>query len=107
MTNSEIIEVLDRVRTWPREQQEELARIALELESQHTTSHDLTDEQVLEVRRIRRDVRVGKIASDEQIAELRKACGLEAALLHRSSSTPRKYSLPHLRAQSARCNGGR
>ena len=76
MTNSEIIEVLDRVRTWPREQQEELARIALELESQHTTSHDLTDEQVLEVRRIRRDVRVGKIASDEQIAELRKACGL-------------------------------
>jgi hypothetical protein len=29
MTDSEIIEVLDRVRTWPRERQEELARIAL------------------------------------------------------------------------------
>jgi hypothetical protein len=63
-----------------------LARIALELESQYTTSHDLTDEQVLEVRRIRREVRVGKIASDEQIANSEKHAAYEAALLHRSNS---------------------
>ena len=76
MTSNEITEVLERVRLWPREQQEELARIALELESQYASPHHLTDEQAEEVRRIRREVRTGKIASDEEIAELRKACGL-------------------------------
>jgi hypothetical protein len=76
MTSNEITEVLERVRLWPREQQENLARIALELESQFASPHDLTDEQAKEVKRIRSEVRAGKVASNEEIAEFRKACGL-------------------------------
>ena len=34
MTNEQVKAVLDRVRTWPRERQEELAAIALELEAE-------------------------------------------------------------------------
>jgi hypothetical protein len=36
MTSDEIKTVLDRVRTWPRKRQVELARVALQIEAQDT-----------------------------------------------------------------------
>ena len=39
MTNKEITAILDRVRSWPEKRQEDLARIALELEEQDTRRH--------------------------------------------------------------------
>ena len=76
MTSKEITAILDRVRSWPEKRQEDLARIALELEEQDTRKHGLSDEQVEEVRRIRSEVRAGKIATDEEMAQLWKQCGL-------------------------------
>lgn len=76
MTREEITAVLARVRSWPPERQEDLARIAVELEEQDAADRALSDEQVEEVRRIRRAVRAGKIASDEEMARLWKQCGL-------------------------------
>ena len=76
MTSKEITAILDRVRAWPEKRQEDLARIALELEAQDASWHSLSDEQVEEVRRIRREVRAGKIATDEEMAQLWKQCGL-------------------------------
>ena len=34
MTNDDITAVLERVRTWPKERQEDLARLALQIEAQ-------------------------------------------------------------------------
>ena len=76
MTSKEITAILERVRSWPQERQEDLARIVLELEEQDTRSHGLSDEQVEEVRRIRFEVRAGKVATDEEMAKLWKQCGL-------------------------------
>ena len=76
MTSKEITAILDRVRSWPEKRQEDLARIALELEEQDARRHSLSDEQVEEVRRIRSEVRAGKIATDEEMAQLWKQCGL-------------------------------
>jgi len=76
MTSKEITAILDRVRSWPEKRQEDLARIALELEEQDTRRHGLSDAQVEEVRRIRRDVRAGRIATDEEMVQLWKQCGL-------------------------------
>ena len=76
MTSDEITAVLERVRSWPPERREDLARIALQLEEQDAARHVLSDVQVEEVRRIRGEVRAGKIASDEEMAQLWKQCGL-------------------------------
>ena len=76
MTSKEITAILERVRTWPQKRQEDLARIVLELEEQDTRSYGLSDEQVEEVRRIRREIRSGKVATDEEMAQLWKQCGL-------------------------------
>lgn len=76
MTNDEIMAVLERVRTWPAERQEDLARIAVQLEQQDARRYALSDAQIEEVRRIRRAVRGGAIASDDEIARLWKQCGL-------------------------------
>jgi hypothetical protein len=76
MTSKEITAILDRVRSWPEKRQEDLARIALELEEQDKRRYSLSDEQVEEVRRIRSEVRAGKIATDEEMAQLWKQCGL-------------------------------
>jgi len=76
MTREDVTAILERVRTWPVERQEDLAQIALQLEQQDQAEYSLTDEQVREVQRIRGQVRAGMIASDEEMAEAWKKCGL-------------------------------
>jgi phage shock protein A len=77
MTKDEAVAILDRARTtWPRERQEDLARVALELEARDDNHYVLTDAQLADVRRIREDVRAGLVASDNEVAELWKKCGL-------------------------------
>jgi hypothetical protein len=68
--------VLDRVRTWSQERQEDLARLALMLEAQDAAGHILTDAQVEQVHRIREEVRQGGIASNDEVDLLWKQCGL-------------------------------
>ena len=53
MTRDQIAAVLDRVRTWPEERQEDAVRVLLEMEAQDTSSYQLTDEQLAEVQRRR------------------------------------------------------
>ena len=76
MTHEDITAILDRVRTWPVERQRDLVQIALQLEEQDSTDRRLTDDQLQQVRRIRQDVRAGMIASDAEMTELWKKCGL-------------------------------
>jgi DNA-binding PadR family transcriptional regulator len=71
-------EVIERMRRWPEERQQDAAEILLEMEQQDSSSYRLTDAQAEEVARIQRDIREGKgkFATDEQMAALWKSCGL-------------------------------
>ena len=53
MTKNDVNRVLERVRSWPEERQEEVAYVLLEMEAQDTSPYRLTDEQLAEVRRRR------------------------------------------------------
>ena len=53
MKKDQIAAVLERVRTWPAERQEDAARLLLEMEAQDASPYRLTDEQLAEVRRRR------------------------------------------------------
>jgi hypothetical protein len=78
MTAKEIEELIERVRHWPKERQEDAAEVLLEMERQDASRYRLTDAQVKEVARIQRDIRDGRgsFATDEQMAALWKSCGL-------------------------------
>ena len=51
MSKEQVKAVLDRVLTWPRERQEDAAKVLMLMESQDESVYRLTDEQVEEVRR--------------------------------------------------------
>jgi hypothetical protein len=78
MTAKDIEAVLERVRQWPKERQEDAAEVLLEIERQDTSRYRLTDAQAKEVARIQRDIREGRgaFATDEEMAALWKSCGL-------------------------------
>ena len=78
MTTKDLEELIERVRHWPRERQEDAAEVLLEMERQDASRYRLTDVQAQEVTRIQRDIRDGRgnFATDEQMAALWKSCGL-------------------------------
>jgi predicted transcriptional regulator len=76
MTKEQIEAVLERVRTWPKERQEELAYIALQLEAQDaeaTPEDDATHQAIAEgLEQARR----GEFVPDEEMAAFFKRHGL-------------------------------
>ena len=66
MTKDQVKEILDRIRTWPQEDQERIARFARQVE-QRRGDDDITDEEwrIIEERAARRD-----LASDEEVEQL-------------------------------------
>jgi hypothetical protein len=78
MTAKDLEDLIERVRHWPKERQEDAAEVLLEMERQDTSRYRLTDAQAKEVARIQRDIRDGRgtFATDEQMAALWKSCGL-------------------------------
>jgi hypothetical protein len=78
MTTKDLEDLIERVRHWPKERQEDAAEVLLEMERQDASRHRLTDAQAREVARIQRDISDGTatFATDEQMAALWKSCGL-------------------------------
>ena len=78
MTAKDLEELMERVRHWPKERQEDAAEVLLEMERQDMSGYRLADAQAREVARIQREIRGGKgaLATDEQMAALWKSCGL-------------------------------
>jgi hypothetical protein len=78
MTAKDLEELIERVRHWPKERQEDAAEVLPEMERQDASGYRLTDAQAQEVARIQRDIREGRgtFATDEQMAALWKSCGL-------------------------------
>jgi hypothetical protein len=78
MATKNLEELMERVRHWPKQRQDDAAEVLLEMERQDTSGYRLTDAQAQEVARIQIEIRDGKatFATDEQIAALWKSCGL-------------------------------
>jgi hypothetical protein len=78
MAAKNLEQLIERVRRWPKQRQEDAAEVLLEMERQDTSGYRLTDAQVQEVARIQLEVREGRatFATDEQMAALWKSCGL-------------------------------
>jgi hypothetical protein len=78
MAPKDLEELMERVRHWPKQRQQDAAEVLLEMERQDSSGYRLTDAQAQEVARIQRDISEGKatLATDEQMAALWKSCGL-------------------------------
>ena len=78
MTAKDLEDLIERVRHWPKEREQDAAEVLLEMERQDTSRYRLTDSQAREVIRIQDDIREGKaiFATDDQMAALWKSCGL-------------------------------
>jgi uncharacterized protein YigA (DUF484 family) len=78
MAAKNLEELMERVRHWSKERQEDAAEVLLEIERQDSSGYRLTDAQAQEVARIQLEIREGKatFATDEQMAALWKSCGL-------------------------------
>ena len=78
MAAKNLEELIERVRYWPKERQEDAAAVLLEMERQDLSGYRLTDAQAQEVAGIQGNIREGRatFATDEQMAALWKSCGL-------------------------------
>ena len=68
MTKEQIDSVLDRVRTWPPERQEDAVRVLLQMEAAGTEVYVLSDEERAEVELSLEEARRGEFATDEEVA---------------------------------------
>jgi hypothetical protein len=70
-------DVIERVRQWPDERQDEAAEVLLEFEAQRVSRTRLNPDQLREVGRIRQNVIDGtaEFASDDEVAAFWRSCG--------------------------------
>jgi hypothetical protein len=61
--------LLERVQSWPEEDQEELADVAREIESRRSGVYRLSDEERTAVRAGMEDARRGDFASEQEMDE--------------------------------------
>ena len=72
MTKEQIDVVLEKVRSWPREDQEELAEIAREIEARRTGVYILSDEERAAIE----DAERSGLATEEKVAAFWKRLGM-------------------------------
>lgn len=77
MTKEQICTLLDHVRFWPQEDQEELAEIAREIEARRTGMYVMNDEERVAVREGLEQARRGDFVSDEEMDAFSKKLGVE------------------------------
>ena len=68
MTKDQIDAVLDRVRTWPPERQEDAARVLLQMEEAGTEVYRLSDDERAAIEEGMAQARRGEFATDEEVA---------------------------------------
>jgi hypothetical protein len=65
--NADVKNALERVPSWPQEDQEELAQIALEIEARRHGVYHATPEELAAIDEALAAVSRGEIASDEEV----------------------------------------
>ena len=68
MTKQDLEILLEHVATWPEEAQEELVQSMVDIEKKHIGIYHLNDEERAAVRRGLREMREGKLASEDEVA---------------------------------------
>ena len=61
-------DILERVRTWPKKDQDELAEVAREIEARRSQRYRLSPDERERIERSLADLEAGRYASDERIA---------------------------------------
>jgi predicted transcriptional regulator len=64
--------LLERVASWPQDDQEELAEVAAEIEARRTGVYRLSDDERRALQQGMADARAGRFASDEEIEAIFK-----------------------------------
>ena len=72
MSKEEIDILLERVRSWPQEDQEELVEFAREIEARRQSAYPLSESERQGIERGLEAMRQGRFASDERIAAIFK-----------------------------------
>jgi predicted transcriptional regulator len=72
MTTKTLRDVLAHAETWPREDQEELAEFAREIEARRTGIYTMSDDERTAVAKGLAEADQGKFVSDEVVAEADK-----------------------------------
>ena len=67
MTKDQIEAVLDRVRTWPIERQEDAAAMLLRMEQQGLEPYEFTAEERREIEEAQAEAERGEFATDEEV----------------------------------------
>jgi predicted transcriptional regulator len=70
--NKTLREVLEQAATWPREDQDELAEYAREIEARRTGIYSMSDEERIAVGRGLAEADRGEFVPDERLAEADK-----------------------------------
>jgi predicted transcriptional regulator len=76
MTKEQISAVLESVRSWPQQDQEELVEVAREIEARRTGIYVMTDEERAAVQEGLAQARRGEFVSDDEMDALWKKYGV-------------------------------
>lgn len=68
MTRDQIDAILDRVRSWPPERQEDAANMLLAMEAEGTEPYELSEEERLDLEEGLREADRGEFATEEEVA---------------------------------------
>ena len=68
MTKSQIEAVLERVRNWPPERQQDAARVLLAMEAEDAGTYRLSPEERADLQSALEEVARGEFAPDEEVA---------------------------------------
>lgn len=68
MTKQALEILLERVSAWPEQAQEELMRSVTDIENRHLGIYRLSDDERNALRRGLKDMREGRLASDDAVA---------------------------------------
>jgi predicted transcriptional regulator len=70
MTKTEIDAVLERVRTWPPDRQEDAVRVLLEIEAEGTAFYELSEEELADIEEGLKEIERGEVATEEEVAAM-------------------------------------
>ena len=70
MTKEQITNLLERAADWPEEAQSELVQAMLEIEAKYGGIYYVDDEERAALEQSAEDIRLGRFASDEEVAEI-------------------------------------
>ena len=68
MTKAQIEAVLERVRTWPPERQEDAARVLMAMEAEAASLYRLSAEERADIEAALAEIARGEVASDAEVA---------------------------------------